>query len=74
MTIAILGCLGLAGVGLACGVPPVHCVLRALAGAAALYVVASIAGRMILNIMVDAVIDNAVKKKKSRRGEGDSAI
>ncbi len=43
-------------IGLAMSVPPLYCILRALGGAVALYFVVSVAGRMILSIMVDTVI------------------
>ena len=65
-TTAILGFLGLAGVGLASGVPPFDCALRALAGAAGLYVLARIVGRIVLQIMIDVLVDSA-----AGRAEGE---
>jgi len=61
LTIALFGFLVLAGIALACGVPTFDAAMRALAAAAALYVVVSFAGKTALNIMVDAVVSSAPK-------------
>ena len=66
VTVAILAFLGLAAVGMVAGVPTLDCALRALGGAAVLYVVVSAAGRLVINIMVDAVISSAADKARER--------
>jgi len=66
-TVAILGFLALAAIGLASGVPTLHCALRALGGAAVLYVVTGMAGRLVIRIMVDALINGASTDSTSDR-------
>lgn len=73
MTAAILGCLVLAGIGLACGVPAFDCTLRALGGAVVIYFVVGAAGRMIVSIMVDAVIKAASNADSTKNGGSGNA-
>lgn len=58
-SIAVAGFFVLAGVGCLSGVDPLTCGIRAVIGAAAMYVLAKMAGRIVLKIMVDAVIRGA---------------
>ncbi len=53
---AIIGFFVLAFVGWCSGVPVFICGLRAIAGAAVLYFVISLAGTMAIRIIVDAAI------------------
>jgi len=50
---AVVAFLALAGVGAASGVPPMVCGMRALVGAGVAYVLAIVAGRVVIRIMVD---------------------
>ena len=67
--IAVAGFFVLAFVGWASGVPPFTCAIRALIGAAVLYVLVTVAGRLIVNIVVESII------RDSREGEelGDTS-
>lgn len=56
LLIAVIGFLALAIVGMASGVPPFTCALRALGGAAVLFVLAMGVGRLVLSVLVDAVM------------------
>ena len=55
---AIVGCLS--------GVEPFTCALRALAGAVVLYVLAKMAGRIVLRMMADAIMSGSSRDKGSR--------
>jgi hypothetical protein len=46
----------LAGVGYGCDVPLLTCGLRALAGGAAMFVMAQVAGRIMIGIVADAMV------------------
>lgn len=72
-TTAILGCLVLALVAIFNGVPAMDCALRAVGGAVAIYFVVSIAGRMVLNIFVDAVVSHAADRGKAGDIDSDNA-
>ena len=72
-TTAILGCLVLALIAMSNGVPAIDCVLRAIGGAVAIYFVVSIAGRIVLNIFVDAVVNHAADRGKAGDIDGDNA-
>jgi hypothetical protein len=52
-TAAVVALLVLAAIGLASGVPPFVVSLRALVGAAVTYVLVTIAGRVLVRILVD---------------------
>jgi len=54
---AVVALLALAGVGAASGVPPMVCGMRALAGAGVAYVLAIVAGRVVIRIMVDLMVN-----------------
>jgi hypothetical protein len=64
VSIAVLGFFVLAGVGWLCEVPVFVCATRAAIGAAVLFVMTMVAGKTLLNIMVDAMI-----RGRSRQGE-----
>ena len=68
LTIAILSFLALAAIAMSHEVPVFHCAWRALAGAAIIYVVVSTGGRIVLNIMVDAVVNSAPRRKDEEFG------
>jgi len=65
-----MGFFALAIVGWFSDVPPLTCALRALAGAAAMYVVVRVAGRIVMNIMVDAVM-RSLTQGRGRREAGE---
>ncbi len=56
VSIAVVGFFILAGVGYGCGVPLLVCGLRALAGGVALFVMAHVAGRIVIGILADAMV------------------
>jgi hypothetical protein len=58
LTISVMGCLLLAGVGTACGQEPLTCAIRAGVGAFILYVVLRLAGTLAVRILADAVFRN----------------
>ena len=66
-TAAAIGFFGLAFVGWSTGVPVFICGLRALAGAAALYVLVRLAGAAVVRIVVDAAIRAARDKHMDTR-------
>jgi hypothetical protein len=57
--VAGIAFFALAGVGAVCGASPLSCALRAVAGAAVLYVLARVAGRVFVGIIVDAIVRGA---------------
>jgi hypothetical protein len=66
---AVAGFFVLAAVGRFCGVPLFVCTLRALAGAAVLYLMTMIAGKALLGIFVDTVLRGRdVEKSAGERG------
>ena len=69
LTVAMFGFLVLAGIGLASDVPTFDTALRALGGAAILYFVVSLGGKMALNIVVDAIVNSAPKADRNRENE-----
>ena len=56
----------LAGLGTACGVGPLTCGVRALAGAAVLYVLTGRAVRWMLSLCVDAVASKATEEQSRK--------
>jgi len=54
-TAAVFTLLALAAIGLASGVPPLTCSLRALAGALVAYALTTLAGRMTIRALVSAI-------------------
>jgi hypothetical protein len=70
MTVAVAGFFLLAGVGYLSDVPLYVCGLRALAGAAVLYVMTSLAGKVILRILVDAIMRNRNAEESTRENTG----
>jgi hypothetical protein len=69
--IAVAGFFVLAAVGHFCGVPPFVCGLRALGGAAVLYLMTMIAGKAVLGILVDTILRarDIGKSASERRSE-----
>ena len=50
-------------VGSLCGSSPATCCNRAVIGAVAMYIVVSIAGKSVLNIIIDQIIDSSLNTK-----------
>ena len=67
ISVATIGFFVLAFVGWFSGVPAFVCGLRALAGAAALYVLINLAGSAVIRIIVDA----AIKARQRDPNTGD---
>jgi len=63
-TIAIVVFFVLAAIGTACGVRPLRCGLRALAGAAVLYVAVTLAGEVLIRIFADAATRALINKTR----------
>jgi hypothetical protein len=63
-SIAIFALLVFAGVGYARGLSCLTCALRALAAAAILYIVLTVAGRVVLRAMVTDLMDKAGSDKE----------
>ena len=61
--IAVVGLFVLAGVGRLCGVPVGVCAQRAALGAVALYVMTTLAGRVLLSILADAAVRRDPEKE-----------
>jgi len=53
VTTGVVAFFVLAGVGAASGVPPMVCGMRALVGAGVAYILTSVAGRVVIRILVD---------------------
>jgi hypothetical protein len=66
-----MGFFALALVGWASGLSPFVCGMRALGGAAALYVLVSIAGRLVAGIVADAIVRSAMPDGKTKDAAGD---
>jgi hypothetical protein len=56
----------MACVGSVSGVEPMSCALRALAGAAGVYVLSGLVGQLVLSIMVNAVISRRDKGAETK--------
>jgi hypothetical protein len=72
--IGVIGFLGLAGIGMASGVPSFTCAWRALLGAVVLFGLTLTAGRYILSMLVDVWIrDGGASSpvKDQSRGHGN---
>lgn len=72
-SVAVMGFFTLAIVGSVSGVEPYTCALRALAGAAILFVLVRVTGRMAAGFLVDAMLDrvarlNQVKDRTREHG------
>ncbi len=65
VTVAVMGFFVLAGVGWVAGLSPSDCAFKALLGAAALYVLTKMAGRMIVNVMVRTIVSANTSAAKS---------
>ena len=58
-------------VGWISDVPPFTCAVRALMGAVALYVLTTVVGRVVINIVIDAIIKSSLRSKKTRNTFGE---
>jgi O-antigen ligase len=70
---AALGFFVLAIVGTLSGVPPFVAGLRAVAGAAILFVLVSVAGRVAASVIAGAVVTAAIEQAEAKDTTGDSA-
>ena len=70
ISISVAGFFVLAAIGLLCGVPVYVCALRAAGGAVALWLMIRVAGKVVLNVFVDAMIKD--RKAKEQIGESRS--
>jgi hypothetical protein len=61
---AAVGFFALAIIGMAHGVSPFTCALRALAGAAVIFVLVLVVGRVMLNVIVDGMLESMSRRKK----------
>ena len=68
--VAVVGFFVLAFVGWASDVPLFACSTRALVGAAALYVVTTIAGRLVIRVVTDEILRNAQRQKGRTQKQG----
>ena len=59
VSVAVVGFFGLALVSWLSGLEPLDCSIRAVVGAAALFVVVMIAGKLALSIIVSAIVQNS---------------
>ncbi|MCE5186607.1 MAG: hypothetical protein LLF76_10830 [Planctomycetaceae bacterium] len=60
----------MAVVGWACGLEPASCASRAIAGAAAIYVVIRIAGQMVVRILIGSLVDEQVRLRRAKKPQG----
>ena len=70
--VAAMGFFGLAIVGWISSQPVFTCAVRALIGAVVLFVVVTLAGRVALNIVADAILRSRLKQGPGA-AEGESA-
>ena len=61
---AAAGFFALAIIGMCRGVSPLTCALRALAGAAVIFVLTLATARVLLNVIVDSMMDSMARRKK----------
>jgi len=69
ITVSVAGFFVLAGIGCLADVPPFVCATRALVGAVCLYVMVHLAGRAVLNILIDAIVRS--RPAGTGRAKGD---
>lgn len=60
----------MAVVGWCCGSQPETCASRALAGAAAVYFVVRLAGKLVVQVLVGALVEDQIRRKQSREQRG----
>lgn len=70
MIVATIGFFALAIVGMATGVPPFVCAMRAVVGAVALFAIVIVGGRLALTVVVDAFVSR-VSQVQHTRNESD---
>jgi hypothetical protein len=66
-TIATIGFFVLAIVGMATGVPPLVCGVRAVVGAVALFVIVMVGGRLALTVVADAFVTRISQAQNARK-------
>lgn len=71
MSMAAVGFFVMAGVGSLCDVPPLVCSLRALAGAAAIYVITMVCGKAVLGIIADAFVRRSLPSRRRKEASGE---
>ena len=69
-TIAVLTIFVIAAIGLCSGLTPWVCAIRALVGAAAMYVLAKVIAAIVVSILVDVMMTN--KSAQSKPGKATS--
>jgi len=57
-------------VGWCCGLQPETCASRAVAGAAAVYVVVRVAGKLVVQVLVAALVEDQLRRKQSKEHRG----
>lgn len=67
--LAVVVFFAMAVAGWVCGCSPGECGLRALGGAAVMYAVVQIAGRIVVKILLDAMVDSQMRKQTNRTKE-----
>jgi len=67
--LAVVIFFAMAVAGWLCGSSPGACGLRALGGAVVMYVVTQIAGRIVIKILLDAIVDSQIRKQTDRTNE-----
>jgi hypothetical protein len=60
----------MAVVGWCCGLQPETCASRALAGAAAVYFVVKLAGKLVIQVLVGALVEDQIRRKQSKEQRG----
>ena len=66
VSIAVAGFFVLAFIGWASGLPPEQCALKASLGAVALFVLARIAGAVIVDLMVATIVQSVTGRDEER--------
>jgi len=70
VSVAVAGFFGLALVSWLSGLEPLDCSIRAVVGAAVLFVVVTIAGKLALSVIVSAVIQNSQRRSSMKDEPG----
>jgi hypothetical protein len=71
VAVAVLSFFVLALVGWACGIPPHACAIRALVGAAVLLVLVRMAGSILIDMAVDALLSRSQRNIKTKDSSGE---
>jgi len=70
--ISVMGFFVLAFVGWSCGLSTYACGLKALGGAAMLYVVARLAGRLAAGVVADTIVNNMTNGRGANNRDDDN--